>query len=179
MLIRKPMRIGERILTGEMGAPGAPLTRVATLAVLQNPFADIDQDDLTTLFEMGTRLGGQLAAEIVAALGTAPLTYGKAAIIGIGGAAEHGAALAHPRLDKPERQAIGGGQALMPSTVKIGALGTTIDLPLGHKDQPWFFDHVDTMTIAVPDAPRPNEILVCVGKSDGLRLRAGVGKGPS
>lgn len=42
----------------------------------------------------------------------------------------------------------------MPSNVKVGGMGALIDLPLGHKDNPWSFDHIDTLTIALPDAPR-------------------------
>ena len=76
------------------------------------------------------------------------------------------------------RCAIGGGQALMPSTVTLGGPGRFIDLPLGHKDESWSFDHIDTLSIAVSDAPCPNEILVCVGMADGARFRARVGKGP-
>lgn len=108
----------------------------------------------------------------MAALGAPCVAYGKAAIVGSQGAAEHGAALLHPRLGKPVRAVIGGGQALMPSNVKVGAVGAPVDLPLGHKDEPWSFDHIDTLTVAVPDAPRHDEIVVCVGLSDGTRIRA-------
>ncbi|MDG3041753.1 amino acid synthesis family protein [Roseicyclus marinus] len=179
MLIRKKKLIRDRTETDEMGTPCAPLTRVVALAVLRNPFAGVDQDDLTDLFEYGASLGAQLAADAMAALDAPPVSYGKAAIVGANGTAEHGAALLHPRLGKPVRAAIGGGQALMPSTVKLGGLGCFIDVPLGHKDEAWSFDHIDTMTIAVPDAPCPSEIVVCVGLSDGARIRARVGKGPN
>lgn len=178
MQIRKTMVIRDRTETDEVGAPCAPLVRVAALAVLRNPFAGIDQDDLTELFEYEAALGAQLAAEALAVLGGPAASYGKAAIVGTQGAAEHGAALLHPRLGKPVRAAMGGGQALMPSNVKVGTLGGIVDLPLGHKDDPWSFDHIDTLTIAVPDAPRPNEVIVCVGFSDGARIRARVGEGP-
>jgi hypothetical protein len=179
MLIRKTMLIRDRIETDEMGTPCAPLTRVAALAVLRNPFSVVDQDDLTELFEYGATLGAQLAAEAVAALGARPVCYGKAALVGAHGAAEHGAALLHPRFGKPVRDAIGGGQALMPSNVKLGGIGAAIDLPLGHKDESWSFDHIDTLSVVVPDAPLPDEIVVCLGMSDGARIRARVGKGPS
>jgi hypothetical protein len=92
--------------------------------VLRNPFAGVDQGDLTELFEHGALLGAQLAAEAVAALGAPTVSYGKAAIVGALGAAEHGAALLHPQLGKPVRVKIGGGQALMPSTVKLGSVGS-------------------------------------------------------
>ncbi|WP_254694783.1 amino acid synthesis family protein [Antarctobacter heliothermus] len=48
----------------------------------------------------------------------------------------------------------------MPSNHKVGAVGASIDLPMGHKDEAWSFDCIDTMTICVPDAPRTDEILV-------------------
>ncbi|HKK29992.1 MAG TPA: amino acid synthesis family protein [Alphaproteobacteria bacterium] len=179
MLIRKTMLIRDRTETDETGTPCAPLTRVVALAVLRNPFAATDQEDLTELIGYGAALGAQLSKEAVAALGAPPVGYGKAAIVGANGAVEHGAALLHPRLGKPVRAAIGGGQALMPSNAKLGAIGAVIDLPLGHKDEPWSFDHIDTFSIAVADAPLPNEIVVCVGMSDGARIRARVGKGPS
>ncbi|MEP2488674.1 MAG: amino acid synthesis family protein, partial [Marinomonas sp.] len=47
--------------------------------------------------------------------------------------------------------------------------GGSIDLPLGHKDEAWSFDHIDTMTVWVPDAPRADEIVLCIGLSDGTR----------
>ncbi len=179
MQIRKTMLIRERIETDEMGTPCEPLTRVAALAVLRNPLAGEDQADLSELFDHGAVLGAQLAGDAAAALGAPPVSYGKAAIVGTMGAAEHGAALLHPRLGKPVRAAIGGGKALMPSNVKMGGIGAIIDLPLGHKDDPWSFDHIDTLSVTVPDAPLPGEIVVCVGMADGARVRARVGKGPT
>ena len=72
---------------------------------------------------------------------------------------------------------MGGGESLIPSSVKVAAAGTSIDVPLGHKDNPWSFDHFDTLTIAVPDAPRPDEIVVVVAVADGGRPHPRVGKG--
>ena len=179
MQIRTTMLDWDRTETDEMGAPCAPLTRVAALAVLRSPFAGVNQDDLKELFDYGAALGARLAVDAIAALGASCVSYGKAAIVGSHGAAEHGAALLHPRLGKPVRAAIGGGQALMRSNVKMGGIGAAIDLPLGHKDDPWSFDHIDTLTVVLPDAPGPDEMVVCVGMSDGTRVRARVGKGPS
>ena len=58
------------------------------------------------------------------------------------------------------------------------AAGVAIDLPLGHKDEAWSFDHIDTMTVMVADAPRPDEIMLCMAVSDGPRPHPRVGKGP-
>jgi hypothetical protein len=179
MLIRKTMVVTEKTQTDETGTDCAPLVRVAAIAVLRNPFAGTDQEDLADLIGYGAGLGAQLADEALSVLGAPAVSYGKAALVGVHGAAEHGAAILHPRFGKPVRAAIGGGQALMPSVVKVGVLGATIDLPLGHKDDPWSFVHIDTISIAVADAPRPDEIVICLGLADGARIRPRVGSGPA
>jgi hypothetical protein len=51
--------------------------------------------------------------------------------------------------------------------VKIGRVGAVIDLPLGHKDDVWSFDQIDTLSIMVPNAPRSAEIAVIVALADG------------
>ncbi|MFK7751102.1 MAG: amino acid synthesis family protein [Sedimentitalea sp.] len=179
MDIRKTIFIREIITGDEMGKPCDPIIRVAAMAVLRNPFAGIDQQDLSALFELSAGLGQSLATELVNMLGAPPVCYGKAALVGSAGAMEHGAAVLHPALGKPVRAAIGGGKSLMPSNHKVALLGGCIDLPLGHKDEPWSFDHIDTMTLSVPDAPRADEIVLCIGLSDGTRAHPRVTKGPS
>lgn len=86
--------------------------------------------------------------------------------------------MVHPKLGKPMRAAVGGEAALIPANVKVSAMGQAIDLPLGHKDEAWSFDYIDTMTLCVPDAPRANEIVLCIAVSDGPRAHPRVGKGP-
>ena len=68
------------------------------------------------------------------------------------------------------RDALGGGEAIILSNVKIGP-GASIDVPLGNKDDVWSFDEIDTITVSVGGAPRPNEILVIAVLSDGGRPR--------
>ena len=91
---------------------------------------------------------------------------------------EHGGALVHPKLGKPMRDAVGGGKSLIPSNVKIGAAGTSIDVPLGHKDDAWSFDHFDTMTVTIADAPLPEEVVVIMAVADGGRVNPRAGSGP-
>jgi len=148
-----------------------PVTRVAACAVVANPLAGRAQDDVSSLVPFGAQLGEMLAKEALALLPGPPIAYGKAAIIGVGGELEHGAAILHPQMGKPMRAAIGGGKALIPSNAKIGAAGAEIDVPLGHKDDPWSFNEIDTITVMVPGAPRPDEAVVIVVLADGGRPR--------
>ncbi len=178
MQIRKTVLIKETVEADGVGEACRPITRVVAAAVLRNPCAGRFEADLPALFEIGGALGERLIGEAVAMLAGPPTSYGKAAIVGVAGDLEHGGALIHPKLGKPMRAAVGGGKALIPSTAKVAALGTPIDLPLGHKDEAWSFDHFDTITVLVADAPRPDEIVLCMAVADGGRPHPRVGSAP-
>lgn len=175
---RKITVVHETISTDSFGEPCDPVFRIAAIAVFRNPLAGRFEMDLSPLFEIGAELGESLAAQAVAQLGAAPVSYGKAAIVGLSGDMEHGGAVIHPRLGAPMRAAAGGGEAVIPSNVKLGSPGTTIDLPLGHKDNPWSFDHFDTMTLSVPDAPGPDEIAMILAYASAGRPIPRCGSGP-
>jgi hypothetical protein len=155
-----------------------PTRKAAALAVIENPFAGRHVADLEELMRIGEELGGALGAQAVAALGVAPAaieSYGKAAIVGEAGELEHAAAILHPRLGKPLREAVEKGAALVPSAKKVGGIGTAIDVPLGHKDAAYVRSHFDAMEVRVPDAPRAGEIVVAVAVTDSGRPLARVG----
>jgi hypothetical protein len=174
---RKVFFIQETVFA-EMGSPAPrPVTRVAAVAVIANPFAGRFVEDLSPLFDLGLQLGEELMPRAAALLAAPALVYGKAAIVGVNGDLEHAAAVLHPKLGRPMRAASGGGAALIPSTTKVGAAGQTLDVPLANKDNPWSFDELDTMTLCVADAPRPDEILVVMVIADGGRPHPRVGKG--
>jgi len=176
--IRKTVVVQERIHS-ELATPGArAVVRAAALAVIANPFAGRYVEDLAPLFEAGGALGAQLMGRLVPLLDAPAVSYGKGAIVGVDGEFEHGGACIHPMLGKPMRAAIGGGQAVIPSNVKVGAAGVALDVPLGHKDDVWSFDHFDTLTVSIADAPRPGEIVVVMAIADGGRLHPRCGKGP-
>lgn len=161
----------------EGGLPAIrPITRVAACAVIANPLAGQPTDNLEVLIPFGAELGERLVKDCLAQLSNPAIAYGKAAIVGSSGDIEHAAAILHPRMGKPMREALGGGLAIIPSNVKIGGPGAEIDVPLGHKDDVWSFDQIDTFTVMVPNAPRPDEIIVIVALSDGGRPRPRVSK---
>lgn len=178
MNIRKTVIMKETIETDGVGEACTPITRVVAAAVIRNPFVGRFVEDLSPLFDMGRELGERLMGTVVEMLPGPAVSYGKAAIVGVLGDQEHGAAMTHPKLGKPMRAAVGGGKALIPSNVKVAAAGASIDLPLGHKDEVWSFDHFDTISVMVADAPRPDEIVLFMAVADGGRPRPRVGSAP-
>jgi hypothetical protein len=176
--IRKLVVIVEE--TRREGGKGvSPATRkAAAVAVIANPFAGKYVEDLTPLIDIGEELGGLLAKRAVAALGIEggkAESYGKAAIVGEGGELEHAAAILHPKMGKPVREALVKGAALIPSAKKMGAMGTPIDVPLGHKDAAFVRTHFDGMEVRLADAPRADEILVAIVITDSGRPLPRVG----
>ena len=157
----------------EMGrAVSPPVRRAVACAVLKNPFAGRYVEDLAELVAIGEELGGLLAERAIAALGVpGPQvhSFGKAAVVGESGELEHAAALLHPRMGAPVRAALGKGPALIPSAKKQGGMGTGIDVPLGHKDAAFVRSHFDAIEARVPDAPRADEILLCLALTVGGR----------
>lgn len=178
MDVRKKGFIKETVLMDAFGTKCDPIDRVVAYAVIKNPFAGQFVQDLSPLFDIGGLLGDQLMGEAVSMLKRAPVSYGKAAIVGVEGDLEHGGATIHPKLGKPMRAAVGGGKALICSNAKVAGVGVAIDIPLGHKDEAWSFDHFDTITIMIADAPRADEIVICMAVADGARPNPRVGSGP-
>lgn len=163
----------------EMGKAITPPTRKAlAMAVIENPYAGRYAESLDELIAIGEELGGLLGQRCVEALGIAPeqaQSYGKAAIVGEAGELEHAAAILHPKLGAPLRQAVSKGAALVPSSKKQGGLGTAVDVPLGHKDAAFVRSHFDAMEARVADAPRASEIVVAVVVTDSGRPLPRVG----
>ena len=163
----------------EMGRTVDPPTRRAlAIAVIANPFAGRYVEDLGELIAIGEELGALLGQRCVAALDIAPgqaHSYGKAAVVGEAGELEHAAAILHPKLGAPLRQAVEKGAALVPSAKKMGGVGTAIDVPLGHKDAAFVRSHFDAIEARVADAPRANEIVVAVAVTASGRPLARIG----
>jgi hypothetical protein len=157
----------------EMGRDVNPPTRRAlAMAVIANPYAGRYSANLDELIAIGEQLGALLGERCVQALGITPAqaqSYGKAAIVGEAGELEHAAAILHPKLGAPLRQAVERGAALVPSAKKQGGVGCAVDVPLGHKDAAFVRSHFDAIEARVSDAPRANEIVVAVAVTDSGR----------
>lgn len=168
----------------EAHAPVDPATIVAVAAlVCANPGANQGRlEDLSELEQLGADSAERLVTEALAALSALGITpdqvrgYGKGAIVGINGDREHTAAVLHPRFGAPVRAAIGGGADIIPGTKSVAGPGASITMPIGNKDDRWVFDDMDAVSISIPDAPRPDEILIALALSVGGRPNARVRK---
>ena len=177
------MKVRKLVVTKEVAyAEGGfdsetPVTRAIGVIVIQNPNAGRATEDLSSMFDLGARIAEILMPQLVPLLPRPAIAYGKGAIVGVNGDAEHAAAIVHPRMGAPMRAALGGGQAVIPSATKVASAGAVLDVPIGNKDNPWSFDEIETLSVAVADAPRPDEIVVVIAISDGGRVKPRVGKG--
>jgi hypothetical protein len=73
------------------------------------------------------------------------------------------------------REILGNPKAMVPSTKKVGPMGAGIDLPLTHCNASYVRSHFDAMTVSVPDAPRPDEIVFALAMAKGPRVHSRMG----
>jgi hypothetical protein len=176
MRIRKIVTLVDEVRheAGFAGEP--PLRKVATAAVIGNPFAGRYQANLSSLVTASEALGREMSGIAVAAMGGYPVqSYGKAAIIGLAGEQEHGVALLTTAFGDVIRDAVGGGVAWISSFTKRAAAGSLIDIPLAHKDALYVRSHYDGISIMLPDAPLPDEIAIICAYANRGRLNHRVG----
>jgi len=180
-----------------------PLRRGAIAVVLTNPFAGRHEPDILPMMDALNPLGVDMARGLRAAMDV-PVerieAYGKGAIVGSAGELEHGALWHVPggyamrellgwKGDRAayQRGATGAGVAggavgqpgnalaIVPSTKKVGAPGTALDVPLTHINAAYVRSHFDAMEVRVPGAPASDEIVFILVMSTGPRVHARVG----
>src|SRR3954465_12282438 len=132
-----------------------PLRRGAIAAVLTNPYAGRYEPEILPMMEELNPVGVDMARQLCTAMAVPPEaieSYGKGAIIGAAGELEHGAlwhvpggyamrellgwkgdakAYSQGKADSGKGQP-GNALAIVPSTKKVGAPGSTLDVPLTH-----------------------------------------------
>lgn len=155
----------------------APLRRVAAVAIVANPYTGRYVEDLGDAIEASATVGGVLSKLAVDVLGPYKVeSYGKGGIVGLGGELEHANAMLTTTFAAPLRDAVGGAQAWIPSFTKLAGPGSTIDIPLAHKDALYVRSHYDGVSITLPpDAPAADEIALIVCLANRGRLNARVG----
>jgi hypothetical protein len=153
-----------------------PVRKVAVVAVLENPYAGRYVEDLSPLIEASVGLGAMMAEMALEALGSYKVqSYGKGALVGLNGEAEHASALVTTAYANPLRDAIGGGKAWISSMVKMATPGCLIDIPMNHKDDVYVRSHYDGMTISLQDTPMADEIAIIFCMASHGRIGARVG----
>ena len=174
--IRKLQVIVEEIHHEGGPPPGMPRQRGAVLALCANPFAGAYAPELQSAMDDLKPLGLEMSRRLIAALGGREGIdgYGKGAIVGAGGEIEHGA-LWHVPGGYAMRELLGESRAIVPSAMKVGPMGATLDVPLGHINAAYVRSHFDAITVGLPDGPREGEILFALAMAKGGRVHARMG----
>ncbi|MFI0454182.1 amino acid synthesis family protein [Actinomadura sp. 6N118] len=176
--IRKWFTYIEDTLATETGAlaDGAPVRKIVIAAAVHNPYAGRHGETLDEIVGGSAKLGLEFGRRVQAAAGGQPIeSYGKACLVGADGEYEHGNAFLTQVFADPVREAVGGGKSWVPSTGKRGAPGSSIDVPLAHKDALYVRSHYDTITVGFTDAPAPDEVVAIFAFATRGRLHARLG----
>jgi len=145
--------------------------------VVANPFAGRYVEDLRPMVQALEPLAMELTNRLMKMLGATGQefeAYGKGVIVGVAGEREH-AAIGHEPAGVGVRKAMGGAKSIMPSTGKVAAAGARIDIPLHHVNAAYVRSHYDAIEFAVPDGPKPDEIVFIVAAAIGGRPYPRVG----
>jgi len=153
-----------------------PVRKGWAAAVVKNPYAGRYAVDIMPMMDALKPLGIELSRRLTEALGGAAAVdaYGKGVIVGSAGEIEH-SALWHVPGGYAMREILGRALAIVPSACKMGAIGASLDLPIHHKDACYVRSHFDAITIAVPDAPRADELVLAITMASGGRPHARAG----
>ena len=182
-------------------APDQPLLRGAIGIVMTNPYAGRYEPNILPMMDALGAVGIDMAERLRAAMDV-PVEkiqgYGKGAVVGANGELEHGA-LWHVPGGYAMRELLGwkgdrnayakgmGDQAtaasnqtanalsIVPSTKKVGAPGTALDVPMTHINASYVRSHFDAIEVGVPGAPLADEIVFILAMSTGARIHARVG----
>ena len=181
--------------------PEHPLLRGAIGIVMTNPYAGRYEPNILPMMDALGKVGIDMAERLRAAMDVPAEQiqgYGKGAIVGANGELEHGAlwhvpggyAMRELLGWKGDRNAYAKGHAaqaplptdqtanalsIVPSTKKVGAPGTALDVPMTHINASYVRSHFDAIEVRVPGAPTADEIVFILAMSTGARIHARVG----
>ena len=162
MKLRKLVTVIEETHS-EGGRAVDPVHRVAiVLAVIENPWAGQGfVEDLGPLIdEVAPQLGELLAGRTMDALGGPAEAYGKAGIVGLAGELEHASGLIHTLKFGNFFRDAARATTLLPAVEKVAPAGASFDIPMKHVTDYTIRSHHQSVTVAVPDAPRADELLI-------------------
>ncbi len=155
----------------------SPVRRGSIAAVVANPYCGSHQEDLGPWTDALGPLAAELAEELrdaVTSDGAAIEGYGKGAIVGTLGELELAAAW-HVPAGAGLRAALGNPKAQVPSSKKVGLLGTQLDIPMVYLHASYARSHYDVLPVVVPDGPRPDELVYALVMTTGERPHHRIG----
>ena len=153
-----------------------PLRRAAVVVVVNNPYVSKFVQDLSPMIESSVEVGALMASMLKQVFGDHEIqSYGKGGIVGLSGEQEHANAMLTTAFAEPIRRMIGRADAWISSFTKVGPPGSTIDVPMNHKDDVYVRSHYDGMTVTVPGTPEADEIalIFCIANRGRLNARVG------
>ena len=173
--IRKICIYSEDVLF-DMKPLGRPFRHAVVAAVMKNPWhgrgfvADLKPE----IASFAPKLGKLLADRAVTLLGGAEAVeaFGKMGAVGLEGDYEHANAFIHTTLFGDCCRTAVSGSAWMVGNQKICPPGAVLEVPMAHKIDAKLQNYYHTIPILIPDAPRPDEIVVAVGMASGTRPNA-------
>ncbi len=177
--IRKTLLHVENTLIEGGKVAQQPLTMIAAVAVIRNPWAGRGfVDDLKPeIHDCAPGLGSLLTDMVLDAAGGGDKVegYGKAAVVGVNGEVEHGSALIHTlRFGNLYREAV-GAKSYLAFTNTRGPANASMQIPIMDKNDGGRRSHYLTIQVQVADAPAPDEIMIALGASIGGRPHHRIG----
>ena len=156
-----------------------PIKMVGVAYVIKNPWAGRGfVENLAPEISAGcSALGAEMVASMLTHFpsGDAIEAYGKAAVIGLDGEIEQASGIIHTlRFGNHYRDAV-NAKSFLSFTNKRGPAGTSIQVPMMHKDDAGFRSHYITLEMHIEDAPAADEIIIILGGSDGGRAHPRIG----
>lgn len=173
--IRKQALYTETIHSDGGPKAGTPLKLAVAYAVVKNPYTGRYEPDLIPFMKALRSVGFQLASELTDCLGKDNVeVYGKAAIVGLNGEAEHGAVW-HEAGGWAMREVLGNPKAMVPASQVTAAAGFRLIMPLHYIHASYVRSHFNAIEVGTVDAPRSDEILFALGMGTGPRLHSRLG----
>ncbi len=174
VIIRKTIISLEDIFHENGPVATKPHRRGAIATIIKNPYAGRYVEEITPFIEDLKPLGLKMAQDLIVAMGESADAiegYGKGAIIGADGELEHGA-LWHAPGGYSMREVVQNSNAIVPSTKKVGGVGTRLDVPVTHANASYVRSHFDAIEVGINDAPRADEMVVILVMTTGPRIHA-------
>lgn len=159
--VRRQLALTDEVfeVAGQSATP--PLVRLSLITVVENPYVDRYVNDLSPLVKASVELGERMAswaADVIK--GRTIESYGKAGLVGVRGEQEHANALLTTAFAEPFRKVIGEAPAWISSMTKVASPGDLVDVPVNNIHDVYVRSHYDGVSLAIPGAPMPDEVVV-------------------